>query len=516
MSSAIHQTLNGKNGHIPSPDVPQERLIEALPAAIYTCDAEGRLTFYNKAAVDLWGRSPELQKEFWCGSYRIYRPDGTEMPLDECPMAVALKTGKSVRGVEIIVERPDGERRNILPHPEPILDKAGKVIGAINMLIDITDRKVSELASARLAAIVTSSDDAIISKDMNGIITSWNQGAERILGYKPEEIIGSSILQLIPFELHSEEPVILGKIRAGQHIEHYETVRIRKDGTRVDLSLTVSPIKDDKGRVIGASKIARDVTEAKAIARALAASKERLARELFEHKKTESELSKSNRELEQFAYIASHDLQEPLHMVSSFVDLLARRVSGKLDENEKEYLDFIRQGSKQAKTLIRELLEYSRIGRSTDQQPIDLNKVMVEVTSSLQFVIEESKAELDFKDLPTVRASHLEMLQLFQNLLSNALKYRGERPLHIEIRASKKSEGAWLFAVKDNGIGIEPQYNERIFAMFQRLGTQSESSGTGIGLAVCKKIVEHYGGAIWVESELGKGSTFFFTLPMWD
>jgi PAS domain S-box-containing protein len=220
----------------------------------------------------------------------------------------------------------------------------------------------------------------------------------------------------------------------------------------------------------------------------------------------------TNRELEQFAYIASHDLQEPLHMINSFVDLLCIRCDQKLDNKEKEYLDFVRQGSRQAKTLIHELLEYSRIGREKSAQMVDLQTVLREVQANLKISIDESKARVSYCGLPSIKANYSEMVQLFQNLISNAIKYRSQEPPQINISYSGLEGDQWLFAVKDNGIGIDPQYKERIFGMFQRLHPKSEYSGTGIGLAICKKIVEQHSGRIWVESQPGQGSTFYFTL----
>ncbi|WP_085027781.1 PAS domain-containing sensor histidine kinase [Ensifer aridi] len=235
-------------------------LLEALPAAVYTTDEDGRITFFNKAAVEMAGRTPALGDK-WCVTWRLYRPDGTYLPHDQCPMAVALKQDRPVRGEEAIAERPDGTRIPFIPYPTPLHDSNGKLIGAINMLVDISDRKNAEANSERLAAIVKYSDDAIISKDTQGIIQTWNVGAERLFGYRAEEVIGRPINILIPPDRQNEEPGILDRIRRGEHIEHYETVRVRKDGSLVDISLTVSPLKDGRGRVVGASKIARDVTE---------------------------------------------------------------------------------------------------------------------------------------------------------------------------------------------------------------------------------------------------------------
>jgi PAS domain S-box-containing protein len=234
-------------------------LLEALPAAVYTTDADGRITFFNKAAVEMTGRVPELG-DLWCVSWRLYRPDGTFLPHDECPMAVALKERRAVRGEEAIVERPDGTRIPFIPYPTPLYDHDGKMIGAINMLVDITDRKNAEQYAERLAAIVEFSDDAIVSKDTTGTIQTWNKGAERLFGYSAEQVIGKPINILIPPDRQDEEPEILSRILKSEAIDHYETIRMKSDGGLIDVSLTVSPLKNVKGEVIGASKIARDIT----------------------------------------------------------------------------------------------------------------------------------------------------------------------------------------------------------------------------------------------------------------
>jgi PAS domain S-box-containing protein len=240
---------------------PQFRqLLEALPAAVYTIDAEGRITFFNEAAADLWGCRPELGKSEWCGSWRLYWPDGRPMRHDECPMAVALKEGRPIHGAEAAAERPDGTRVPFLAFPTPLRDRSGALTGAVNTLIDITERKRSEQFEQRLAAIVEFSDDAIVSKDLDGIIKTWNLGAERLFGYTAEEVIGKPITLLIPLDRHDEESDILSRLRRGERIDHYETVRRRKDGSLVEVSLTVSPLRNAEGRIIGAAKIARDIT----------------------------------------------------------------------------------------------------------------------------------------------------------------------------------------------------------------------------------------------------------------
>ncbi|WP_033048071.1 PAS domain-containing sensor histidine kinase [Sinorhizobium meliloti] len=235
-------------------------LLEALPAAVYTTDAEGRITFFNKAAVEMAGRTPQIGDK-WCVTWRLYRPDGTYLPHDQCPMAVALKEDRAVRGEQAVAERPDGSRVPFIPYPTPLHDIAGKLVGAVNMLVDISDREKAAEYAERLASIVRFSDDAIVSKDTQGIIQTWNRGAERLFGYSAEEVIGKPINILIPRDRQDEEPGILERIRRDEHIDHYETVRVRKDGSLIDVSLTVSPLKDARGRVVGASKIARDITE---------------------------------------------------------------------------------------------------------------------------------------------------------------------------------------------------------------------------------------------------------------
>lgn len=250
-ADVLPQLLNGM-----APNV-----LQALQAAVYVTDAQGRITFYNDAAAALWGCRPELGKSEWCGSWRLYWPDGRPMAHHDCPMAVALKSGKASSGHEAIAERPDGTRVPFRAYPTPIFDESGMLTGAVNMLVNTTDILEVERSHQFLGAIIASSEDAIVSKNLDGIIQSWNHAAVRLFGYLPEEAIGQPIIMLIPPDLHSEEVDILGRIRRGERVEHYETVRRRKDGTLVDVALTVSPIRNRRGEVVGASKIARDISE---------------------------------------------------------------------------------------------------------------------------------------------------------------------------------------------------------------------------------------------------------------
>jgi len=364
---------------------------------------------------------------------------------------------------------------------------------------DITERKRAEEMRERLAAVVESSDDAIIGKTLDGVITSWNRGAENLFGYSSSEAEGKPIAMLLPPERTSEELDILARIGRGESVERFETVRVRKDGKTIDVSVTISPIRNSSGAIVGASKIARDITDRKRADQRLADKVEELAR--------------SNRELEQFAYVASHDLQEPLRMVASYTQLLAERYCGKLDENADKFLGYAREGPLRMQVLIRDLLAFSRVVRAdVTRKNVDCNVALEEAVQSLTAAIEESGAVVTHDQLPIVWADQTQIAQVLQNLIGNAIKFRNGEPPECAVRAEKSGRN-WLFSVCDNGIGIAPEYTENIFVVFQRLHARSEYPGNGIGLAICKKIIEHYGGTIWVESQVGQGSTFKFILP---
>jgi PAS domain S-box-containing protein len=235
-------------------------LLQALPFAAFTTDAQGRITAFNEAAASLWGRRPHLGEEFWCGSHRLFWPDGRPMAHEECPMAQTLKSGVAIRGTEVILERPDGSRISFMPYPTAWKDRNGNITGGVNILLNAVDQLKADHDNGHLAAIVESSDDAIISKDLNGMIRSWNKGAERIFGWTAEEAVGKHISLLIPADRIEEEPAIIARIRQGERMDHFETIRQRKDGSPINISLTISPVKNAAGQVVGASKIARDIT----------------------------------------------------------------------------------------------------------------------------------------------------------------------------------------------------------------------------------------------------------------
>jgi PAS domain S-box-containing protein len=265
LSGILPLLIGSQPSRLPSDENPADpvRLLDVLPTALYVTDAAGRIVYFNEAAAELWGCRPTLHVDQWCGSWQLFWPDGTPLPRGECPMATALREGRPNRGQVAVAERPDGTRVPFMAFPTPFHDHSGVLVGAVNVLIDMSEHQRAERVSRRLASIVESSDDAIVSKDLNGIIATWNKGAERLFGYRSDEVVGKSITILIPDERRDEETDILQRIVRGEPVDHFETKRQRKDGTIIDISLTVSPVTDETGKIIGASKIARDITEQK-------------------------------------------------------------------------------------------------------------------------------------------------------------------------------------------------------------------------------------------------------------
>lgn len=352
--------------------------------------------------------------------------------------------------------------------------------------------------------ILESAGEGIWGLDTQGLVTFVNKAAASILGYDAKELIGKHSHSHwhhtrpdgTPYP--SEECPIYMTYKDGA--EHFgEEVFWRKDGTAAPVDFTSRPIFEDD-RITGAVVTFRDVTG------------RRRAEE--ERERLIAELARSNKELEQFAYVASHDLQEPLRMVASYVQLISQDYGAKLDPQGKRYMDFAVDGALRMQKLIEGLLAYSRIGRrSASFLSVDTNLVFSQVVSNLAVVIEETRAVVDKGDLPTVSGDETQLIQLFQNLIGNALKFKRSDAAPVVAVAAKRTASEWVFSVKDNGIGIEPEYHDRIFLIFQRLHTRQKYPGTGIGLALCKRIVERHHGRIWVESVPGEGTTFFFTMP---
>lgn len=770
------------------------QVLQCLPVAVYTCDAEGRILFYNKAAAQLWGRDPIIGKDLWCGSWKIYSLDGSPMEPNESPMALAVKEGIKTDNAEIIIERPDGTRRHVRVHPEPLFDDSGKVSEAFNMVIDVTeDRNASRMlleredqlrlvteggdqgtftwdlihqtfifsdrlanifgyprasdltheklinaihpedkivrhkaieesmitgvlmyearikrpdrsirwirvngkiwygekrnplkmhgmvmditeqkrmilkvreSEERLRLAIESSgvgtwdldiqsgmtiaseehsqifgysngvewstkrfikhifpddlsvvkasydhaiqsgkmfyeariirrdkalrwirvnaktfydeknrpvrmvgtimditdqqqkheilektvadrneqlykkniellkteehyyrmidevqDYAIILLDKQGIIQNWNKGAEKIKGYKAEEIIGKHIRLFYQKEDQDKnlpEKLIEKAATTGRAV--YEGWRLRKDGTPFWGSVVITAIHDDNYKVTGFSKVTRDLTERKRAEDELL----RFAKALEEKN---ADLQRSNQELEQFAYIASHDLQEPLRKIQAFSSLLERNLHN--PEEAKKYFEKINSSAVRMSVLIKDVLNYSRISRPSDLfEPVDLNQIIDNVKTDFELLIREKEAIIHVSQFPLIQGVTHQIHQLFFNLISNSLKFSKGKPV-IEIDSEMLSQEEieknpklnpyrkyTRITLKDNGIGFEQKYAEQIFTIFQRLNTRNSYSGTGIGLALCKKIVETHRGVITAYSEPGKGSIFKVILPL--
>ncbi|MEO8100269.1 MAG: PAS domain S-box protein [Acidobacteriota bacterium] len=464
-------------------------IVDSSDDAIISKDLSGIITSWNKSAERLFGYTAE---EVIGRSVKVLIP--RDRLNEEPEILLRLQHGERVDHFETIRQRKDGTLFAISLTISPVKDATGKIVGASKIAHDLTDRRKSEHADQLLGAIVDSSDDAIISKDLSGIITSWNKSAERLFGYTAEEAVGKHVTLLIPPDRLQEEPEILRKLQNGERVDHFETIRQRKDGALLEISLTISPVRDASGKVVGASKIARDITE---------------------RRRAEEYIRRLNQDLEQFAFSASHDLQEPLRSIKIYGELLSTRYSEKLDQQANEFLGYMCDGASRMETLVRGLLSYVHAIKSDipADEAVDANEALQNVLEGLAGVISESGATITFDPLPDVHMDHLHLQQLFQNLIANGVKYRSpDQPPMIHISAGTQG-ASLLFSVKDNGIGIDPEYKERIFGVFKRLHTNDEYPGTGIGLAICQRILDRYHGRIWVESELGKGATFKFTLP---
>ncbi len=364
----------------------------------------------------------------------------------------------------------------------------------------------AEAVRALPAAIVSSSNDAIVSATPEGTITSWNRAAEHIYGYGEDEALGRNV-SILAAGGGQDLDHALARIARGERVDHYQCMQVRKDGTVFPVSVTVSPIRDSSGVITGAALIARDVTESRRLEDALAQAHSELERK-------NAVLERSNADLEQFAYVASHDLSEPLRVIAGYVGLLARRYRDRLDDDANEFIDFAVDGCARLERLIDDLLAYSRVARAAPTPTtVDCAEVLAQVRSSLAAQLADSEATLDVGPLPTVVADAGTLALLFQNLISNAVKFaRPGVPAHVQVGA-ERNETEWCFSVTDNGIGVEPKYQERIFRMFQRLHARDVYSGTGIGLAIAQRIAEAHGGRIWVEEPGQDGSRFCFTIP---
>jgi PAS domain S-box-containing protein len=611
--------------------------LTSIGDAVIATDEEGRVIFMNPVSEALTGWTQ--QGALGLPLERVFVISNEETGASvENPVIKALRQGRIVGlANHTKLTAKSGREIPIDDSAAPMRDLDGNVKGVVLVFRDVSERKRAEQAQRHLAAIVESSDDAIIGKDLNGTILSWNKSAERIFGYSAQEAIGKPISIIAP-PGRNEMPEILERIKRGVRIDHYQTVRRTKSGRLLDISLTVSPLRDSSGQIIGASKIARDISERKQaeerlrrseeearetrdllrttlasigdavivtdaqgnvtflndVAAALTGWSEKEAvglplkkifaisneetgasvesplekvfregrivglanhtrltaksgrqipiddsaapirdakggvvgvvlvfRDVTERKHAEKavqesveRLSRANEDLRQFAFAASHDLQEPLRMITSYSQLLVKEYSGQLGGDADLYVRFISEGTSRMRDLLADLLAYAQLSSDILETggSVDLDAVKRKAIENCKVAIDESKAIIKSDLLPQVTGHEPHFVQLLQNLIENAIKYRSDTPPQISISVQQK-EDMWLFAVADNGIGIAPEYHKQIFGLFKRLHGK-QIPGTGIGLAICQRVVQRYGGKIWVESQLRQGSTFYFTLPV--
>ncbi|MEW5767309.1 MAG: PAS domain S-box protein [bacterium] len=487
-----------------------------------------------------------------------------ELPFKGAGVDDLIKKGV-VQSLETIYLSKDGQEIPVLFSSSIMRDADNHIQGMVCVAENITERKEAEDAlresESRYRLLAENVTDVIWTMDMNLRLTYISPSIARLRGYSVEEALSQRIDEILTPASFQVVMKALAEETAIENMESKDLFRSRrleleeicKDGSTIWVETTMTFLRDQDTQPVGILGVTRDITTRKRAEEELrnyrdqleelvenrtaelTKTNEQLQREITERQQTAvkleqtvAELARSNVELEQFAYVASHDLQEPLRMVASYVQLLSDRYQGRLDANADEFIGYTVDGANRMKVLLDDLLAYSRVGtRDMSLEPADCSAVLEDALANLQVAIKESEAIITHDPLPTIMTDASQLVQLFQNLISNAIKFRGQEPprIHISVKsmaeyqkrkAASKSEikEGWVFSVRDNGIGIEPEYAERIFQIFQRLHTRAEYSGTGVGLAICKKIVERHGGRIWVESEPGKGSTFYFTMPI--
>ncbi len=618
------------------------KLVMGLPAAVYSCDAQGRITYYNERAAKLWGRSPIIGQDLWCGSWKIYHSDGTPLPLDTCPMAIAIKEGRSIMGEELILERQDGTRVIVLVHPQPQFGLSGEITGAINTLIDVTDqvnalRSLTEsearfrsLADSAPVLIWMSGKDKLryyfnaswleftgrtmqeevgnalaegihpddFHRCLSAYITAFNKregfyleyrlkrhdgeyrwisdkGSPRYVGGEFQGYIGAcmdihkqttyvntlresesrfrnlaeALPQLVwvtnaqgvneytsqqweqytgvkpggmevwnaivhPDDLEAISAAWMQSLSTG---EIYKSdVRLKsKSGEYRWFMVNGEPIRDERNRIIKWVGAFTDINTEKEFSQQL---ENQVQQRTYELALKNADLEKMNKELESFAYISSHDLQEPLRKIQTFSARILERDGSGLSETGKDYFHRMRGAAGRMQRLIEDLLAFSRA--STGERKFErvyLNDIVEEVRAELKDSIVEKNAVLEVAQLCETSIIPFQFRQLLHNLIGNSLKFtKPGMPPHIIIDSEKVDiDGAYFchIRLKDNGIGFESQYNERIFEVFQRLHGKSEYVGTGIGLAIVKKIVENHGGFIKATGQVDNGATFDIFIP---
>jgi PAS domain S-box-containing protein len=656
------------------------QVLLGLQMPVYTTDTKGNLTFYNDAAATLWGCKPALGEPIGCSNYKLFRPDGSKLPYTEWPVPATLKEKHGLAGQELLIERPNGVKRNILSYPEPIFDESGKHIGVVNLLVDVTTSKETERSlrenqdklfeltttletqvEKRTAELLAKNEElkfseeryhkmidevedyAIILLDKDGTILNWNKGAEKIKGYTPEEIYGKNFrIFYTPEDLAAGRPDRLIRLAANSGKAADEGWRVRKDGTRFWGSIVITALHDEHGNVTGFSKVTRDLTERKMAEEELKKSEERyhrmvdevedyaiilldtngtvknwnkgaekikgfkpeeiigknfsvfytkedrergrplelitlayktgkaadegwrvrndgtrfwgsivitalhnkqgevigfskVTRDLTERKLAEDKMREystalefQNKELEQFAYAASHDMKEPLRKIHLYNSFINENPNNQLDSKSKEYLNRSIQAVRRMNLLIEDLLTYSKsTSRIETFENTDINELLNEIALIHKEELEQKKVKIEMDVFPEMKVVPFQFKQLMDNLVSNSIKYsHPERNVEVKIkyalvhgaeimeREAEQELDYHKISVVDNGIGFESQYENKVFEIFQRLSNPAGIKGSGIGLAICKKIAQNHKGFIKAKGRINEGATFEVYIPV--
>jgi len=468
-------------------------IVSSSEDAIISKDLNGYITSWNGAAERMFGYTAD---EAVGQPITILIPEARRSEEDH--VLAQIRAGVGIEHYETTRRRKDGSEVTVSLAVSPIRDASGVVVGASKIVRDITESKRLEREALRLAAIVASSVDAIVSRDLNGIIQTWNRGAERIFGSTSEEAVAKSITIIIPEERLGEETEVLTRIRAGLSVEHFETVRRRKDGTLVDISLTVSPVRALNGTVIGASKIARDVTE---------------------QKRLREQAEDASRLKDEFLAVLSHELRTPLNTVLGYSRMLRRDPEKMTEDARARALDALERNADTLTRLVNDVLDTSRVVTGKLRLSFDtcsIQRLVDEALETVQPTADAKRVALDVDVEPNlaVLGDHDRLLQVLWNLLSNAIKFTGPEG-RVSLSATKRG-GTVEIRVTDSGVGIAKEHLPFVFQRFWQAhtGVSREFGGLGIGLALARHLVEMHGGRIGVESEgIGHGTTFTVGLP---